>query len=274
MNKSFSIYLDFLRFSGAVLVVIAHFIQNDIISYDLSFYFPELGRESVILFFVLSGYVIAYTTHIKKESLVDYYVARLSRIYSVAFPLLLVSFFSYYYISSFLNIDNYQLEKLYIYIQFHLGFLGEIWFFSEKPPLLVPYWSLSYEVWYYIFFSTVYYFKGKVRLFLSSIVFLFIGYKLWLLMPIWFSGVFLYKYNCKFNVCSINVSKFLFVLSFMLFFVFKYFDFDDYLRWYGNDTWIFDGFPLDSADRYLSDYFVCFVILFLSNSFQSVFYIR
>lgn len=72
-------------------------------------------------------------------------------------------------------------------------FMGELWNFSEVPPWLPQYWSLGYEVWYYVFFASVFYLRGMQRLVVSALIFALLGHKLWLLLPVWMSGVLLYK---------------------------------------------------------------------------------
>ena len=76
MNKSFSLYLDLMRFLAAFFVVLSHLVLMNIIQGDYAYFTPEIAREAVILFFVLSGYVIAYTTECKTPSLVEYFVAQ------------------------------------------------------------------------------------------------------------------------------------------------------------------------------------------------------
>ena len=196
MDKTFSLYLDTVRFLAAVLVVISHMLTNNVLKHDQPGLIFDLAREAVICFFVLSGFVIAYVSDTREQTLKSYFIARTTRIYSVALPVLLLSFLiAFYYSSEIINEKNYQLSKAYLYIPFHLLFLGELWDYSQQPPWLVPYWSLSYEVWYYIFFATIYFFSGLKRILLASIVLVLIGHKLWLLMPIWWSGVFLLQNN-------------------------------------------------------------------------------
>lgn len=260
LEEEYSLYLDCIRFFSSVLVVVAHFIQHGILSESVSYYIPELGREAVIVFFVLSGYVIAYTCDIKKPSLSEYIIARAARIYSVAFPLLIISFFIVYLSSHLNNIECYQITKAYIYIPFHSLFLGEIWNISEKPAWLGSYWSLSYEVWYYIFFASVYFFSGLKRIIIATIIFMILGHKLWLLLPIWFSGVVLYKYQGNISL-SIFSARLGWMISIIILALYKYFDLDIHLRVYGNNIWPFNFLKLGSADRYLSDYIITLFVV-------------
>ena len=54
MNKAFSTYLDATRFLAAIFVVVTHLVQLGFINGTIAYYIPDLGRESVMIFFVLS----------------------------------------------------------------------------------------------------------------------------------------------------------------------------------------------------------------------------
>lgn len=264
MNKEFSIYLDLGRFIAACIVVLEHIHYYGVISGSSAEFLPDsLARDAVIYFFILSGFVVSYTTEANNHSVKGYLIARLTRIYSVAFPVLLLTVCVdligiYFNPSSYSGL--YQYEKLYVYIPFHLFFLGEIWTLSEQPFTLTPYWSLGYEVWYYIAFIPLYFYRGIKRVVYFSLIFLFIGYKLWLLFPIWISGFLLYRYYDKVKI-SIITARILFLFSLFSFFIYKYFGVDSYLNVLGSTIWPFDGFNLSSAKKYLSDYVVCIFVL-------------
>lgn len=260
MDEDYSLYLDCTRFFAAVFVVVAHLIQGSIFNSAVAHYIPDLGREAVMIFFVLSGYVIAYTCDVKKPSLSEYAIARASRIYSVAFPVLIMSFLAVYLSSNVSGTDYYQINKFFIYIPFHSLFLGEIWNMAERPHWLVPYWSLSYEVWYYIFFASIYFFSGLKRLFIGAVIFLILGHKLWLLLPVWLSGVLLYKYQSKISMSELT-ARAGWVLSIVLLCIYKHLDLDVQLRALGNQLWPIDSLVLSSADRYLSDYVVTLMVI-------------
>ena len=80
MNRSFSVYLDLVRFSAACLVYLWHsnmrLLVHDILPAS------SYGHSAVIVFFVLSGFVIAYVTDTKENNWVDYSASRLSRVSS------------------------------------------------------------------------------------------------------------------------------------------------------------------------------------------------
>ena len=87
MPKSTSVFLDGLRVLAALTVFAGHCV---LLLYHGGF--PLAGHVAVIVFFVLSGYVIAYSTLSRPGmSAKRYTVARLSRLYSVVGPALLLT---------------------------------------------------------------------------------------------------------------------------------------------------------------------------------------
>jgi peptidoglycan/LPS O-acetylase OafA/YrhL len=267
MKCEVSLYFDFIRFLAAALVVHAHLVEYQLVpSYlllNIGSNHLELGREAVIIFFILSGYVISYTTAVKSQSPKQYFIARASRIYSVALPVLLLSFAIGaigVYFAPEKYADFYQYSKPYLYIPFHLLFLGEISFFHEKPFLLVPYWSLSYEVWYYALFAVVYFLKGFTRIFILTMLILFLGHRLFLLLPVWWAGVWLYHNWSKYKLSHCNAMV-LFFLSIILAVVFKVSELPLYFREHTSLLWP-GYFPaLASADRFISDYVWTLIIM-------------
>jgi peptidoglycan/LPS O-acetylase OafA/YrhL len=254
MNKSYSLYLDIVRLTAAVLVVLAHYCQHGIVSAALRPFVPELGREAVVIFFVLSGFVIAYSTARKAVSLRQYAVARCARIYSVAAPILLLAF-----LLAMLVQPDFQIARWYLYLPMHLLFTGELWNLSQTPPLLTPYWSLGFEVWYYVFFGALMYSRGRVRILLAAVILLVMGHKLWLLLPIWMSGAYLFARQKHLPVGTVG-ARIGCVLTIVALVLFQVSGTSDMLRTLGNSIWPFAGLKLGSADRYLADYVVCVLV--------------
>lgn len=259
MNKEFSVYLDLCRFFAAITVVLSHLVQFGIATGGWTQFLPTSGRDAVIVFFLLSGLVIYHTVNKKTTSLTAFIAARATRIYSVAIPVVLITV-CVDLIGLQFHPENYaglyQYAKLYIYVPFHLLFLGELWTISEQPFTISPYWSLGFEVWYYALFAVMYYYRGVKLAILFSLLFLFVGYKLWLLFPIWLSGIALLKLIEKRPLNKFSAwSFFLFpVISYILF---KRSGLDAWLIAIGPEIWPFTRFPLGSAAKFLSDYFVC-----------------
>jgi len=105
MNKGFSSVLNTSRWFAALLVLICHARHivmvdfKDVQDKDLlakGFYFvTSLGHEAVVLFFIVSGLLVGALTLDKWRTysapgMADYFVHRLSRIYIVLIPALLV----------------------------------------------------------------------------------------------------------------------------------------------------------------------------------------
>lgn len=191
-----SIFLDSIRLLCALIVVVGHCSQILILNWPLNEGIFEFGHGAVVIFFVLSGYVIAHTTSSKKRSLSDYLVARFSRLYSIYFPAIIITLLC--------ALLSYLLNKS-IYLQYDRGnnvvrylltllFCNEIWFSSAAPPINGPFWSLGFEFWYYILFAIIYFKwdtkKGKVLFYL---VCLFVGPKILAMLPIWCVGWLAYK---------------------------------------------------------------------------------
>src|SRR4051812_26930765 len=92
ITPSFGVVLDLLRISAALIVVIFHGLEQ---------WFPSLtspespysraAHTAVIIFFVLSGYVVTYTTSVNNRGGMKYIQARLGRLCSIVIPALIIS---------------------------------------------------------------------------------------------------------------------------------------------------------------------------------------
>lgn len=205
MTPAFSIYLDLVRFVAAVLVVIYHANMRNIIEDVVPL--SHHGHAAVIIFFVLSGYVIAYVTDRKENTPAEYWASRLSRIYSLALPAV--------FLTPLLDVAGEAMQPAfyegktthdywYVRMTSSLLFLNEIWAVSIMSFSNVPYWSLCYEMWYYILFAILTFTNGKRRALLLFLVCSFLGPKILLLGPIWALGVFIYRYQPLYRISEIT----------------------------------------------------------------------
>jgi len=156
----------------------------------------NLGSDAVVLFFVLSGFVIALTAERKDATLSRFAFARATRIYSVAIPTLLLGwmldqwgvslapeqYYAPYYAPLSLS------ETLWRGLSFSNEWAGSI----VKLGSNIPYWSLSYEVGYYALFAVAFYLRGPRRIVLLIAGAVLLGMNILLLMPAWLMGVALY----------------------------------------------------------------------------------
>ena len=194
MNKPFSVYLDLVRFSAALLVYMWHSNQRFLTESILPA--SGFGHSAVIVFFVLSGFVIAFITDTKESTLADYAASRISRVFSVAVPAIAIT----------LMLDSvgrifYPAIYAYPYDQFlariggSLLMVNEVWLISITSFSNVPYWSICYEWWYYVTFAMVMFLPTWRGILLATATMLVIGPKLILLAPVWWLGVLLYRWR-------------------------------------------------------------------------------
>jgi peptidoglycan/LPS O-acetylase OafA/YrhL len=182
--ESFSDSINAIRWLSAFMVVISHtraLLISDItqnISQDYlrdGFYFiTGFGHQAVVVFFVLSGYLVGGSVlkdaQIKKLSIKKYGINRISRLYIVLVPAILITalldgtgicllnqggIYSGKIVYSALS---YSVTERFSFISFWAnifmlqGSLGYSTFGSNGPL-----WSLANEFWYYIlFFGIVY----------------------------------------------------------------------------------------------------------------------
>jgi peptidoglycan/LPS O-acetylase OafA/YrhL len=149
--------------------------------------------DAVIVFFVLSGFVIAHVVRNKEIGIEKYAIARAARIYSVALPALFLTLLldaigrhmapQLYSISWGYNPSNPAWQ-----IISGVFFLNQLWYSQVAIGSMLPYWSLGFEVWYYLFFAITYFVSGrrKFPLFLAACV--VAGPRIVILFPIWLLG--------------------------------------------------------------------------------------
>lgn len=166
-------------------------------------FFTHLGLEAVGVFFVMSGFVIAYVADGRENDGQIYTISRLSRLYSVVIPCLGVTlmldatgthFLPHYYQMSWPPLPN--LEKRIFDVLFSLTFLNSVWHVRVVPGSDAPFWSLSFEAPYYLLFGLVYFLKGKWRWITAGSVGMALGPHIMALFPLWLLGVGCYR-TCK-----------------------------------------------------------------------------
>ncbi len=196
MNRSFSIYLDLVRLVSALLVVLYH--SNIRLLSAAKLPLSTHGHAAVIVFFVLSGYVIAHITSTRENTPLEYWSSRLARFYSLALPAVLLApvldqlgeamapqFYG----------DRTTHDLAWLRILTSLAFVNECWTLSIMSFSNVPYWSLCYEFWYYVLFAVLSFTHGRKRLLWCGAVMLLIGPKIVLLAPVWAAGVALHRWT-------------------------------------------------------------------------------
>jgi peptidoglycan/LPS O-acetylase OafA/YrhL len=192
MTPAFSLYLDAVRVGAACLVLLAHMRKFGLL--PEAFPIDDLGHESVMAFFVLSGAVIAHSVwRAPSTTLKRFALARATRLYSVVVPALLISYGLA--LATRTPGEGQPIESVtdpatvLVGVMSSLAFLHESWFQWRDVPWNGPYWSLCYEAWYYVLFGISIFFSGRTRIVLLLLAAAIAGPRILLLMPVWCAGV-------------------------------------------------------------------------------------
>ncbi len=187
----FSIYLDIIRLNAALLVFLSHY-GTHANSGGFLWQFHAFGTVAVVIFFVLSGYVIAYATDRPGATVRDYTVARMSRMYSVAAPAILLSIILFAVSRGVLPngfTRGWNGETLVSHVVASALFLNQAWGYNLDPPVNIPYWSISYEVAFYCLFGVWYFVKPRWRVAGFVLVAALFGPRIVAMFPMWLMGV-------------------------------------------------------------------------------------
>jgi peptidoglycan/LPS O-acetylase OafA/YrhL len=195
MNRSTSLYLDIVRPLAAMIVLLSHVSYDNLSGGQLSM-LSSSGIQAVDIFFVLSGFVIAHVCATRENDAKSYFVSRATRIYSVAIPAIVITvlldFFGH--LESPATYDGpYQAFTPGVVLR-SVFFLGEQWNTHRFPGSDGPYWSLGFEVWYYVAFGLVVFLPRRWRWVATAAVLAFIGPKVALMFPSWLLGVAAYHF--------------------------------------------------------------------------------
>jgi peptidoglycan/LPS O-acetylase OafA/YrhL len=182
MPSALSLYFDLARLLAAVSVVVYH---------TWTTVFPGStqrwpGHEAVVVFFVLSGYVIAFTATRPGVTLSEYIRHRCARVLPVAYAALLLSLV----VAVLLGRNAGALVWPTVV---NMLFVAQSGTWMLDAPLNSPFWSLNYEVWYYVIFAAWTFAVPKWRVARTALALLLAGPKILLLLPVWAMGVWLFR---------------------------------------------------------------------------------
>jgi peptidoglycan/LPS O-acetylase OafA/YrhL len=201
MNRQTSVYLDLVRFAAAVVVMVSH-LGGGRWTGGLGWQLVPFGAPAVDVFFVLSGYVIAYAVEERERDLASYAINRAARIYSVALPVLLLTA-AFGAVGSVLRPDFEWGDTSFGSYLISVLFANQLWFASVQPGNNGPFWSLGYEVWYYVIFGCAAFFSGRIRLWLTAISLVVAGPRIALMLPVWLVGVAAYRFTRRTRSSSV-----------------------------------------------------------------------
>jgi peptidoglycan/LPS O-acetylase OafA/YrhL len=183
MQPKFSEFLDLVRWLAALLVVLHHGrhlwfvdladVPNKTLLIKVFYFLTGFGSEAVMVFFLLSGYLVGGGALRKwrsdSYSSVDYMISRFSRIYTLLVPVLifgaLIDWIGLHYLNGteiYTNSPRYHTKSLGFVISDNLNiptFFSNLFnfqdIFSSHFGSNSPLWSLSYEWWYYCLFALI-----------------------------------------------------------------------------------------------------------------------
>ena len=271
LTPSFSGYLDFLRFGAALAVLLGH-MDQDGVSMD---WMPLalFSHDAVVVFFVLSGFIIYHSTVSRSTTWQQYAAARLSRIYSVALPAVLACIALAFWLSDRPGfhpeaLSNYSAPSVWHAVS-SLLFLNESWLNASTVTLNHPYWSLCYEVWYYVLFGVFMFAKGRWRWTLLAMAGLIAGPAILVLLPVWAMGAWLAATRRHESRWPPLWAWAAFLLPVVLIVVIKLTDTDKDLRLLLSQN--VPGFwRLDSSQRFVTDYLIGAVLCVHLAAFSSL----
>lgn len=191
MSRPLSVYLDLARFLAAALVFLGH-VSSQSISGGFLWQSMRFGAPAVVIFFVLSGFVIRHAAQ-EADGAREYVVSRAARIYSVVLPALALTI-ALDEIGSALRPDVYEGIRPILAdartLPFALAFLNCAWSGAEWTNVgsNCSYWSLGYEVPYYALFGFLWFGRGAARAVGVVVTAAVAGPGVMMLSPLWFLG--------------------------------------------------------------------------------------
>src|SRR5579863_8933339 len=208
MSPGLSLYLDLIRFLAALGVLGGHLVSEPFTTEVL---WPPLGAystASVTVFFVLSGYIIAYVTSTRERSAGAYAISRISRLYSVVLVGLVLTF-ACDRIGMRIDPGLYQRPNVLAKPESATGYLASLLFVNEyqvfhfggiAPGSNGPFWSLSFEASYYLIAGLVLFAPRWVGLLASLALLSVAGRTVAALLPVWALGFALYRWRARISL--------------------------------------------------------------------------
>lgn len=226
IHSGASAVLDFMRGTSAQLVVIGHLLS--FYGVQQEYEIPVIQNFGVLVFFVLSGFLITQTTILKGKEYgyKNYFIDRFVRIFYSFIPAVLLVVILDYILS---QAGLYDQDK---YNNSAANFFGNILMLHAYPfagQLGIEafgtgriFWTVAVEWWLYIAFGFLYFFWDKrkiniwhkVSFFISiPIVFYYIGFRGDGLSLMWFYGFLVAIF---YNKLSLNFRRYIAVLVFLM----------------------------------------------------------
>jgi peptidoglycan/LPS O-acetylase OafA/YrhL len=133
-----SVYCDLVRFGAALVMLLGHAWTIPFPNHPLRW--P--GTQAVVVFFVLSGFVIAFVADGREKAFVEYALRRAARVWSVAIPaILLAGIITFAVGTSKISVaapPTTSLADLVGRSVTNLLFLGQLWTLDIQSPISLP----------------------------------------------------------------------------------------------------------------------------------------
>jgi peptidoglycan/LPS O-acetylase OafA/YrhL len=201
MTSALSLYLDALRFGAAFTVFLSHYGK---FTGGMFWQIQPYGWTAVLVFFVLSGFVIAWVTEAREGTLEEYALSRVARLYSVLLPVFILTALldhiamsidpRWYGPDALPPMCRGPLNALLGYL-LSAVFLGESWTLVMPPGSDVPYWSVDHEAWYYVLFGVATFLQGRRRMVALALAALVAGPNILVLFPLWLMGLSAWRWR-------------------------------------------------------------------------------
>jgi peptidoglycan/LPS O-acetylase OafA/YrhL len=197
IDAGVSSYLDLLRTVAAMTVLLSHYLP---VLFGASLELVP-GHDAVIIFFVMSGYVIAFVTADRDRPFSKYAIHRLARLWSVLIPALALSAIASVLVGARIGPVPVTIADISAPAAFagaaleNALFMGENWVGATPAPYNAVVWSLNYEAWYYAIFAAFTFAPRQWRWHISGLLLFLAGPNVALLFPCWLLGALLFNYR-------------------------------------------------------------------------------
>lgn len=199
MEDQKSHFLHFLRWSSALFVVLGHSQLISGVGSEIFSMFASHAHAAVMVFFVLSGYVIAAAIEKRQNySARQYFIDRISRIYSVLLPAILLTLFLDFlggqYSERYSNPDLIPQTNEIIRFLVNLFCLQGIWGYRVQLGSNPALWSIGYEFFYYVIFGLIVW-RPRCWIVIVMLLSLIVGPKVLIYGIIWTLGAVAFRLN-------------------------------------------------------------------------------
>lgn len=158
--------IQYLRAIAVIMVVFVH--ATDQVDWLKDIFTSKVGYGGVDLFFVISGFIMVYSTHgriITPRKFIWLRILRVVPLYwLLTIALVVIAFLAPSLVRS-ISLDGWHLASSLFFIpQLSPAFPNSFW------PVLIPGWTLNYEMAFYSLFAVALFFSDNLRLVFLTVV--------------------------------------------------------------------------------------------------------